>query len=350
MTEEHLAWQRGFYDNPDLRHFVSASGLTDTASVRRRWASSGMARGEGSVIGFFCVAPNGRPLATVNDWRDRGGEQEMLRRALAAYAKLSPQERLLPRPPRGLPAGQWRWQNVIARKDVPAGLLVLQEFLRDTKTAPACQKSCSRYTEPPRGKYTEGAFKDNWNMDYVWQQDPGVFVPPNPQVGQLHPVPDWVPRHWARFHLVDSVHGRGMPFGAADVKLARMAVRVLAIDGDKLELRLEGQTRAEAKGVWQPAEVAPPEYQERGVDLQILGWLRYDRARGAFERFDVVANGTRWGTTESNRRYDVEFAPYSENRAPAPIGFAFRLFDRKLEESVPPGMLWKLGPGYFSKS
>ena len=69
---------------------------------------------------------------------------------------------------------------------------------------------------------------------------------------------------------------------------------------------------------------------ERGIELQLLGYLAYEPAKGAFTRFDVVALGRNWGRAEHN----------GEGRpGKGPIGIAIQLaggspYDRVAPEAM----------------
>lgn len=52
----------------------------------------------------------------------------------------------------------------------------------------------------------------------------------------------------------------------------------------------------------------------QGFDVRLLGSITYDRTRKAFERFDVVALGDSWGTTD-----------WSQKGGRYPVGLAFEL-------------------------
>jgi hypothetical protein len=43
------------------------------------------------------------------------------------------------------------------------------------------------------------------------------------------------------------------------------------------------------------ATAADPERANRGFDVQLLGWIDYDRSKKAITRFDAVAVGDHWG-------------------------------------------------------
>jgi hypothetical protein len=67
---------------------------------------------------------------------------------------------------------------------------------------------------------------------------------------------------------------------------------------------------------------------QRGLDMKILGSARFDRKRGRFVGFEVVAVGTRWGGTQYNCR--------GNDLAPAPFGAVMSLAGESRAERVAP--------------
>ena len=71
----------------------------------------------------------------------------------------------------------------------------------------------------------------------------------------------------------------------------------------------------------------------RGYDCRLRGELTYDRQRGAFQRFDLVAIGDRWGGTEHNNR--------QEDLPASPMGIVFQLAgDAPADRTPPHANLW----------
>jgi len=170
-----------------------------------------------------------------------------------------------------------------------------------------------------------------FNHDYAWftREEAASLVPTDPRIGGVMPVPLPIVRRIARFHLLDSTRGETPAWRAEDVEVADLTVEVTGLDGEVVELRLEGRIRNHAHGTWAIRGFQPPESdQDRGFDAWLLGFLAYDRATSAFTRFDTLAVGTRWGGTEYNGRYD--------DLAPAPLGVMFELAGSLPRDRTPP--------------
>ncbi len=320
--------------------FLNRSGLTsDFSNPSSRWHGH---RGEaGPPIGVYALAPSGMPLGEVNA-TPRGPDGDAIRKLLVAarakYRKLSRAERLLSgSPPASV--GQWRWQDVAPRKQVPPDTVALRVYTRDLPRDPL----------PGRNQtYAIGS----WNSGFAWLERAETILPEALTPGAENAVPSWMVRRVARYHLVDNVLGRTLPYADDDIERAEMTARVTRVDGPRVHLRLRGRTRAVARGRWRLCEShTRPSRAERGYESQLYGWVTWNRSSKRFTRFDLVAVGTRWGSTSGNRRYVAEYPPLTDDRAPSPMGVAFQLFDGQLEDAVPPYFLWTSGPtAYFKKS
>ncbi len=76
----------------------------------------------------------------------------------------------------------------------------------------------------------------------------------------------------------------------------------------------------------------------QGYEARLLGRLSYDRAKGAFDRFDLVALGESWGTTDWSDK---------GGRYPVGIGFELARGDSPCDRMIPlhlPG-----NPDYFAE-
>jgi hypothetical protein len=167
------------------------------------------------------------------------------------------------------------------------------------------------------------------NQDYAWftKEEGRSLLPETPAKGAVHAVPDGIVRKLARLYLIDNVRSITPPFQDNEVEKARLTATVTGIDGDKVSLRLDGETRTSAKGVWAVGqEKASP--QTRGYDARLLGRAVYDLKQGKFTTFEVVAVGMRWGGTVYNGRTD--------DLAPAPMGICFTLAGNSPAERVAP--------------
>ncbi len=342
VAAEYQTWPRALSTVPVYRDFLMRSGLGDRPSFLRAWQP--LLEGYSTLIGIFAVAPNGTPLASpiTNPRKDDDTAlRRMLATALDHYQSLSKTERLITGALPPLAGDRWRWLTLLGKSSVPEDTLVLQSYTRDLAGKPAKNNP---------GVYEAEWTRENWNSDFVWLDGMQDILPGDPRVGQIYPVPDWVTLRLAQHHLLDNVLGKTLPFERKDVEVAEMTFQILEASPGELVLGLKGRTRAVERGVWPQCEVCPVEAAERGFETNLTGWITFDRTARKFSRFDLVALGTRWGSTASNRRYDREYDPPTDNRAPSPIGVAFRLYQGPVERSVPPASVWKIGAAYFDRT
>lgn len=350
-TAEYKSWQEEFTRAAGpWRQFKANSGLSPRTDPTSRFA--GLSPDGEDLIGIFALAPSGYPLATLNQQprpKDPRIIEHTLRWALNVWKMLPDEKKFLSES--SIPPSvrtTWRWAHVIPRESVPRETLVLKSYTRDL---PRHGSERSSSGGRPAGNYSSSPWVEGaWNSDHVWLEGEGLFFSGEPRAGQRFEVPRWVPRRLARFHLVDNVLGKTLPFEDHQVEVARMQTRVEAVSAGRIELSLVGRTRAVARGLWAQYEAGSPEWAERGFETEMRGWLTYDRRQGRFITFDMVAVGERWGGTPSNRRFDQEFDPPTDDRARAPIGVAFTLFPGGPEASIPPGFAWDHPTHYFSRT
>ncbi len=159
-----------------------------------------------------------------------------------------------------------------------------------------------------------------FNPDQVWfaKKEARGFLPDQLTPGQKGPVSRLIVERLTRFHLVDNVHGQTIPYAPSEVTSSKITSEVTGQDGDLVEVQLSGTTKASSDkwllggNYWKPQRDWP-----HGVATKLLGRAVYDRKRGVFTKFEMVALGERWGRTQLNGR-----AMYT---AAEPIGFEFSL-------------------------
>lgn len=264
--------------------------------------------------GIYAIAPSGVLLAQAQDDVFAGpalAALDAMRRGLKAWERLSEEERYLAEP-----EGFAEEEREAGDFAFPEEGLVLYESLRDL----------------PRKDPTPAEIEDmkqfaahTWNQDTVWyrKDEARRFLPADPKPGERYAVPEPLVMRLATCHLVDSIRNLVLPFEAKDVETARLDGTVLTVEEGEVTARLSGRVRTVCRGVWTVGDFAedPPRPHTRGIDVEILGYLRYDTRAGRFTRFDVAAVGTRWGGITSNGRYN--------NLNPTPIGFAFAIKEVK---------------------
>ncbi len=155
-----------------------------------------------------------------------------------------------------------------------------------------------------------------------------------PTQGVRRELPWRIVRRFARFHLLDSVRGETPPWRDEHVQAATMTTAVVAVDGTRVHLRLDGRVLNSQGGTW---AITPFQEQleamTRGYHCRLRGELTFDTQRGAFERFDLIAVGDRWGGTEHNNRQD--------DLPPAPMGLVFQIAGSTPADRTPPhANLW----------
>jgi hypothetical protein len=254
--------------------------------------------------GIYAATPAGRLLASINTTDPRRLEP-VLETALARWRALSPDER---RAAVELPDATAR----ASRAGAMAGR-VLRVHSRDL---------------PRDGAWGGAASIRVGNQDHVWLSvgDVRSFLPVAPRTRRR--VSQSLVDRVARFHLVDNVRGQSLAFAPDATLQAELWSEVTADDGRSVTLRLEGHARAVERGAWPVrggVDVHEPAPQERGYDLTLAGDAVIDVEKGRFNRFELLAAGTRWGGTQYNRREDdLDPAPFGVVLVLAADGTAVR--------------------------
>ena len=260
--------------------------------------------------GQYAFTADGTLLASVNT-RDAETMLEMMHRALAQW-----ETRAEAGSERDMAAGDYE-RDPRHPDRYPVGGLVLKQTMRDLPR--------------PEGHPSPQVRPEAVNFDYVWFTADEVrdFLPGSMQVGARAELPARIVRRLARFHLLDSVRGETPPWRDEDVRSATMTTEIVAVDGDRVQLLLEGAVENSQTGTW---AIAPyqerREGRERGYTCRLRGELTFDTRRGVFERFDLLAVGDRWGGTEHNNRQD--------DLPSSPMGIVFQLADDTPADRTPP--------------
>jgi hypothetical protein len=264
--------------------------------------------GDGLGQGQYAVAPSGELLAScaTTDAREVAA---MMKAGLEKWKRLPREKRLLAEAPDPKASAGWRrWEKLY-----PADGLVLRVITRDL----------------PRddGKEIPAHFRNVWNQDYAWftKDEARAFLPAEPSEGAAHEVPRLLVERLARFHLLDNVRALNYAsFPVEAVEKARLTATVVEVDGDRVSLRLDGETRASATDPF-----------EQGYEPKLLGRAEYDVKAGRFTSFELVAVGNRWGTGNCNQRND--------DTAPAPMGVVLTMAGDSAAERLPPAFISKYG-------
>ena len=175
--------------------------------------------------------------------------------------------------------------------------------------------------------------KHAWNLDYAWftRDEAREIVPALRVPGTCQPVPESVVRRLARFHLRDFARGEPPAWPKDAVRRAELETTILEVGGDNhdlVRLALSGVVHLSWQWRWHDRMRDEDRQAENGLDVQLYGEATWDEEASAFIAFDLMAAGSRWGTSQYNsRRDDLE---------PAPLGIAFTLAGDEPRHRTPP--------------
>ena len=231
-----------------------------------------------------------------------------------------------------LALGLKRWKALPASErtagavEVPAMGKVDANYTRTPPEGGLILRASTRILDRDKDKFVRGTCDspggDRPARDHVWltKSEWQALVPAEPRVGQTVPMPPAVTRRLARFHLLDNTRGEPAYWEAGDVRKAELTWTVKAVTPEEVTM--------EATGSALLADDADPKKAKRGYDVALRGLLRYDRAKKAVTRLDLLAVGDHWGHTT-----------YTAGERPGrtPLGVAFELTPGKeAAERVPP--------------
>jgi hypothetical protein len=187
-----------------------------------------------------------------------------------------------------------------------------------------------------------------WLTEAEWRS----LVPQDPEPGRTHPLPRPILERLSRFYASDLAHrSTGDEVRVADIRLV-----VESASEAEVTLRLEGIARTgrpfEPLRPPGPGIPTTPPGKEAtaatGADFELLGYLRYDRKKDAFDRFDIVLFGEGWGGGRGQAA-TTNFYRGGEHRR-WPMGIAFQLLTtRRPIDRIPPQNAnpYRCGDAYF---
>ncbi len=257
-------------------------------------------------------------LASINS-NDPRAMADMLRRALAKWNSMTPEERMFPGEP-----GARKSEIRRAEDQYPSDGLALRVFCRDL----------------PRESNVRDWRASAWNQSFLWYRKAEIesFLPQELRAGQKFMVPDGLMRRMATLNFNDHVRGQTLSYDDKDVEEAWLEMEVFTVAGGSATLRLTGKTRAKKAGSWSIdgfRDMDNPRARNLGMELDLYGSATVDLKKRLFTRFEMVAVGTRTGATQYNGRAD--------DLGPAPIGFYIRKTTGTPVEKVAPDHFWRYG-------
>jgi hypothetical protein len=265
--------------------------------------------------GIYCLTASGKLLAVKNAGQLVDVTKESMRAALARWEALPEAERS----PGAVKVPELKYPD---RRYTPArppkGCLVLDVFTRDFDFD-ARGDPCKASVPTPGGDW---AARDKmWVFEPEWK----ALVPSGARPGDDVPLPAALVHRLLCFHLRDNTTGQSPRWKPGEIRTRQMKLAVEEAGTAGLKLRLDG--------VAAMATDANPDRAERGIELELLGYLTYDAAKGTFTRFDVLALGRRWG-----------HAPHTgeERTGKPPIGFLIQLAGGSPYDTVAPDFM-KIG-------
>jgi hypothetical protein len=285
-------------------------------------ADQGPRKGEGGSTrqGIYCFTADGRLLTYKNAGNHPDVMRDTLEFGLRQWRKL-PEERRKPGAVEIPDAG--KLDARFARTLPPGGLIVnVYTRILDHEQDAFCRGTC-----PTQGG--DAAARDHlWLTEAEWK----ALVPADPKPGDQVPLPAAVAERILRFHLTDNTRGEPPMWRRDEVRRHVLTLTVEEATPAAVRLRLDGTallaTRADA------------ETADRGFDVRLLGYIGYDRAKKAIDRFDVVAVGDHWGAGQHTRRARAGWMP---------LGVAFELANGKSAGDLVPPQAAREIDAYFGR-
>lgn len=265
----------------------------------QRWTNAGRRITDpGTRQGFWVFAPGGEVLGRINS-RSPERVTRMLDAALDRWNELSDEARS---PSKDIPAAEpaHRWED-----GYPEGGLALERFSRDlVDGAPHAKPS-------PR-----------WNRDTLWfaAAEVRAMLPTEATRGDAFALELFADR-LARLALVDDARGQTLPYAPDEVEDAELLARVVAREGDRADLVLQGRTACVAAEEWLLGDNSwtPRRRFPHRIATELCGTATVDLAAGTILDIELVAIGVREGrTTFNGRGRDLGPSPIGFHLAPAP--------------------------------
>jgi hypothetical protein len=259
--------------------------------------------------GIYCFTASGRLLAFKNAGQAPDVMREVLKDALAKWRKLPESER---RPGAVTVPELARTDSRYTRTPPPGGLIVnvFTRLLDRDANGELCDADC-------KGNRGDEAARDHlWLTESEWRS----LAPARAKRGDQFPLADKIAERICRFHLIDNTRGEPPLWGREEVRSRKFTITVEEASSAGIRVRLDGAAVI--------ATHADASKADRGYDVRLMGYIHFDTANDALDRFELVAVGDHWGD-----------GTYTRGARPGrtPLGVAFELASGKSpSDRVPP--------------
>lgn len=274
--------------------------------------ASRAAPGRPNRQGIYCLTASGKLLDVKNAGQLIDVTKDSMRTALARWQSLPEEERS----PGTVKVPELKYPDRrYSPQKPPRGCLVLDVFTRDFDFD-AKGEPCKATVPSPGGDW---AARDKiWVFEPEWK----TLVRDGLRRGDKVALPPALVHRLLCFHLRDNTTGQSPRWNRGEIRTRDLTLTVEQSDSTGVRLRLDGVVVA--------ATDANLDRAERGIEMELLGYLSYDAAKGAFSRFDILALGRHWG-----------HAPHTgeERTGKPPIGFVIQLAGGSPYDSVAPDFL-----------
>ncbi|RZP30668.1 hypothetical protein EVA23_02420 [bacterium] len=265
----------------------------------------------GTRQGIYVCSPNGILLNSINSLNP-DDVLKMIEDGLEMWNSLPVSDRNIPS--NSIPEARHRWEN-----SYPENGMVLNLSKIDLFTDPPIQSERS----------------ERWNRDYVWfdNQETRLWLPENPNIGDIYNLPEILLNRLFCFHLVDNTRGQTLPFAPQEIKESKIEIEIQDIRNSLIEIKITGNSMAVSKGPWLLGENDwTPSYElDHGMSTNLLGYASYNVELNKFTKFEMVSIGKRKGKTQNNGRKNSPDSGY--------IGFYFTLAKDRRSERIAPAFV-----------
>ncbi len=309
LLKEHFVPVVG--DDWYQRRRKDAVGTFFRSVVDQTWKAGRWEPGGGdNRQGIYCFTPQGRMLTEMKNVGSLPGElRRLLESAVRSWNALPAEQRR---------AGAVEVPDVPFdpgyHRPVPPGALVLRQYQRGLKREADGSLSAHDFTfhEAPVWAQRDRA----WVLEKEWK----ALVPAAPAAGAEVEIPAPLRNRLLRYHFVEALVGEPGTWAPGQIRSARFKLAVESATPSAVRLHLTGSVLLSTE---------PDAARSRcGLEGSLAGILNYDRARGAFDRFDLVLVADCWGALNPHNAVS--------RKGRNPVGFSFELGTGEDADRVPP--------------